>query len=988
MSSNDDPFLDSSPVSARMMESDHSDCLMKSSPSSPIVPDCGPTPGSPSPTPPNPSCLASLSPPSPTPPFLGVNSSLSSDEESPNTKVTEDLGENLHINVTAVKLVKIEFLDDNGFKVKQTRYCQDANIIEILENLVRFEDPKRKSATVSKVCNSVHFKELVKKKVLQDCSQKFSEYLSSDLCVLKNNKLSPDFEDLSTIDLTEMYDKCLDQQQDFLSALSLLVFGQGLESITENNHLKQRLMAVIGISAFSRNQKINLVQKMFGEYFKLSNTGKKGLQLMQRLGLSLVPKSIRENQDVIGVNFLSEVKERRKSLEGWHERRKILESMAKKKKVERREEMNCGEQKVVFVDDKSVDQIVELGEFLAVVQDDLEAVGPDNYILELIEATGGEVEALEKHLDTRPKHYDVTFDNVDIGRVSCEYLIGQKDLSFHWTSSIIVEDIVDAREISDEKVERKESKFEDRINLSKPEKEHLLQDYTQLLLNIIKVNWPTAFPNLALNRIKHQYSEEFEGGVKVWTGPLVCENESNLEGMAKIITNLTDELCPVTTNREGVNIPISPTTLSGDQKTEKASRSAQIALMDNGSMRDKLAFIEGRHELLHFMFMFCDVILDIFADQNNLEEASCLSRLIQQLNPKLSNKKGKDAFYPFRDAYSDIFVAQLEESLCRYLGVPNLLKDVTPDNIRLEPDQAKKMLLFQALMRKFIIETHTEYMECDDVSPRKPILPLYYPHEKFVRKNKQQSEPVSEDPIRNQDGEKKLRTKKVQKEKEVDAKNDYFRALFSILGSFQLLLDSIKEGNGLNCYLLQKKVLKIVQATGHKNYSCSTLAYKNIVLNHSNPQFSHRFLWNVFAGRPGKSNKFPRDMKNEHLNRYLKDAFRSLGVNLNPKNAKRVNNSADVGIQIEHKVNDFFDVDTSGKSHSKKSRVVQLQKLGELFKREECSNVTPGRVFRGPGVKSDVFSMFDEAKYRVWHLNKEKELLKIQRLKENYFTSR
>ena len=72
---------------------------------------------------------------------------------------------------------------------------------------------------------------------------------------------------------------------------------------------------------------------MFGEYFKLSNTGKQGLQLLQRLGLSLVPKSIRENQDVIGVNFLSEVKERKKSLEGWHERRNILESMVKKKKT-------------------------------------------------------------------------------------------------------------------------------------------------------------------------------------------------------------------------------------------------------------------------------------------------------------------------------------------------------------------------------------------------------------------------------------------------------------------------------------------------------------------------------------------------------------------------------------------------------------------------------------------------------------------------------
>ena len=33
---------------------------------------------------------------------------------------------------------------------------------------------------------------------------------------------------------------------------------------------------------------------------------------------------------------------------------------------------------------------------------------------------------------------------------------------------------------------------------------------------------------------------------------------------------------------------------SGDNKTEKAARSAQVALVDNGDMTDTLGFIEGR----------------------------------------------------------------------------------------------------------------------------------------------------------------------------------------------------------------------------------------------------------------------------------------------------------------------------------------------------------------------------------------------------------
>ena len=185
------------------------------------------------------------------------------------------------------------------------------------------------------------------------------------------------------------------------------------------------------------------------------------------------------------------------------------------------------------------------------------------------------------------------------------------------------------------------------------------------------------------------------------------------------------------------------------------------------------------------------------------------------LNPKIENKKAKDAYYAFRDCFSDIVVAQLGESLSTYLKVPNLLTDVTPLYIKLESDPLTQMKLLRNLMRNFIKHTHTEYRECGDAAPDKSVLPLFYPHEKFVRKSKQQIIPIQDltEPSIPSLAEKQ----KIQSEKqtEVDAKNEYFLALFSILGSFQLLLDSIKQGNGLNCFLIQKKVLKIVQGTGH-----------------------------------------------------------------------------------------------------------------------------------------------------------------------------
>ena len=197
----------------------------------------------------------------------------------------------------------------------------------------------------------------------------------------------------------------------------------------------------------------------------------------------------------------------------------------------------------------------------------------------------------------------------------------------------------------------------------------------------------------------------------------------------------------------------------------------------------------------------------------------------------------------------------------------------------------------------------------------------------------------------------------------------------------------IKEGNGLNCFLIQKKMLQVIQATGHKNYSCSMVAFKNTILKHPNPQYSHRYMWNVFAGRKGRSLKFPLDQKNEHLNRYLKDAFKSLGVNLDEKNAKRVNNSADIGIKIETQVRDFFKVDAAGLSHTKKNRQAQRNKLSKLMKKEDIAAVYTGLVFNGPQISSNLWCMFDEVKYRAWHLSKENELLKFEKFKEIYFTS-
>ena len=552
-----------------------------------------------------------------------------------------------------------------------------------------------------------------------------------------------------------------------------------------------------------------------------------------------------------------------------------------------------------------------------------------------------------------------------------------------------VADVVDGRELLDSDADRNILKvpFEERINVTRMELEHLLKDYTKFAMNTITSFFPEAFPDLKEVEIKHQYSSSFEREVKIHTGPLVFETESTLDGISKVITELIDVACPVVLDKAGKPAPAFPTTFSGDQQTEKCARRAQLALCDNGNMKDRLQFFEGRHELLHYMFMLSDVVVDCFADADNLEEPTSLSRLISMLNPKLSSRKGKDEYYLFRDLFRDIYVALLSEFTRSHLGVENLRKDVTPESIRKETNQTVKDAMFTSLFRTIIKTCHAEFEDCmDDVADVKP-LPEFYPHNKFLRRKYQKDirggEATEEAKelfvsfVSDQDVLKIKDIPKLAKVMKPDKKNDYICSLISFLGQYLFLIDCQKNGNALNTYLIQKKLTKIIHATGHKNYSSTLINFKQVILGHWSPQYSHRYLWNVSAGRAGKGMKMPRDQRVEHLNRFLKDSFKSVGVNLDEANASRINNSSDLSMKIETKIVDFHELDDIGKSHTKRDRRKQIDAVSSLFKKEMVAQVVPGRTFKGPNVSKNLYAQFDEAQYRVWHFKKDKEMNKF-----------
>ena len=218
------------------------------------------------------------------------------------------------------------------------------------------------------------------------------------------------------------------------------------------------------------------------------------MQLLHRLGLSMVTMSLRSDLDVIGKHFLSEIKSRKTEIEIWFQRRKMIEKIIKGLEL-----------RVEFTDDKYIAAIHDLEEEETKHEEKLDLHKPDGYVMELLIKNENDAKAvLDLHLDSRPKLYDVTYDNIDLTVNSSEYLMGQRDNSVHWCSSIIVEDVVDAREICDKEYDRNilRTDFEDRIDLTPAEREHLLFDYVQMVANLIASNWPNLFPDLKKERIK------------------------------------------------------------------------------------------------------------------------------------------------------------------------------------------------------------------------------------------------------------------------------------------------------------------------------------------------------------------------------------------------------------------------------------------------------------------------------------------------------
>ena len=81
-------------------------------------------------------------------------------------------------------------------------------------------------------------------------------------------------------------------------------------------------------------------------------------------------------------------------------------------------------------------------------------------------------------------------------------------------------DVVDGREVVDTEEDRNilAVPFEERINVTQNEKEHLLKDYTIFVMNTIVAHFPEAFPNLKSIKLNISIPENLKKKLKFSLG--------------------------------------------------------------------------------------------------------------------------------------------------------------------------------------------------------------------------------------------------------------------------------------------------------------------------------------------------------------------------------------------------------------------------------------------------------------------------------------
>ena len=192
-----------------------------------------PTPNCPSPTPPTPTCTPNLQ-----------------------SLVPVETGRICH-------RIKVEFLDYDGVKIK-SQSSSNQEVISIVSSILKSNSSEYSKSTVKKFCKADLFKDLIVEEVLGNISNQFQNFLSKDDCPMKAGDVLSDPEAAADVDFDVLLQQCFSECPSLVNALCIISSGcDNYEQLKDSSkkYERQRLLALVAICSFTRNQKINLYQR-------------------------------------------------------------------------------------------------------------------------------------------------------------------------------------------------------------------------------------------------------------------------------------------------------------------------------------------------------------------------------------------------------------------------------------------------------------------------------------------------------------------------------------------------------------------------------------------------------------------------------------------------------------------------------------------------------------------------------------------------------
>lgn len=192
------------------------------------------------------------------------------------------------------------------------------------------------------------------------------------------------------------------------------------------------------------------------------------------------------------------------------------------------------------------------------------------------------------------------------------------------------------------------------------------------------------------------------------------------------------------------------------------------------------------------------------------------------------------------------------------------------------------------------------------------------------------------------------------------------------IASLGLLLeefnDSIREGDGDRIIRCWKYFLLIFRITGRTNYAIEAFILLCQYYFLFSPRMAAQLKWSRTintCGKPGRN--ISCDLYMEHLNRNVKCGMAILGSNVTPQPINRIGTSINNVSNILGHFDKVNGVPTQSYSHTRKSRITDINKIIEQLRSSQIFRVIPGRDHKTfPNYKSNMLLSIDKAELIEW----------------------